>query len=85
MRVALRTVAVELLFPFHHIAFAPYFAICLLFLSLALRSARVIGTDALRLFLTLREPGDGQERKQDSEDDPDINAHQGSLAASLPA
>src|SRR5262249_42237831 len=55
------------------------------FLPLALRSARVIGTDALRLVLTLREPGDGQKRKQDSEDDPDINAHQSSLAAALPA
>jgi len=28
--------------------------------------------------LILREPRDGQERKQDSEDDPDINAHQSS-------
>jgi len=49
-------------------------------LPLALRSARVIGTDAFRLVLTLREPGDSQERKQDSEDDPDINPHQSSLA-----
>jgi len=31
--------------------------------------------------LILREPRDGQERKQDSEDDPDINAHQSSPAA----
>src|SRR6516225_610179 len=43
------------------------------------RGARVIGTDALRIVLILREPRDGQERKQDSEDDPNINAHQSSL------
>jgi len=49
------------------------------------RGARVIGTDALRFVLILREPSDGEERKQDSEDDPDINAHQSSLAAALPA
>src|SRR5262249_46927895 len=41
----------------------------------AYRGARVIGTDALRLVLILRETSDGQERKQDSEDDPNINAH----------
>ena len=40
------------------------------------QGARVIRTDALRFVLILREPRDGQERKQDSEDDPDINAHQ---------
>jgi hypothetical protein len=49
------------------------------------RGARVIGTDALRFVLILQEPRDGQERKQDSEDDPDINAHQSSPAAALPA
>jgi hypothetical protein len=32
----------------------------------------------LHFVLILREPRDGQERKQDSEDDPDINAHQSS-------
>src|SRR6516162_1667890 len=32
----------------------------------------------------LEEPRGGQERKQDSEDDPDINAHQSSPAAALP-
>ena len=42
------------------------------------RGARVIRTDAFRFVLILREPRDGQERKQDSEDDPDINAHQSS-------
>jgi hypothetical protein len=49
------------------------------------RSARVIGTDALCILLRLPEPGDGPERKQDSEDDPNINAHQSSPAAALPA
>ena len=42
------------------------------------RGARVIRTDALCFVLILREPRDGQECKQDSEDDPDINAHQSS-------
>src|SRR5215467_6564360 len=49
------------------------------------RGARVIGTDALRLVLILREPSDGQERKQDSEDDPNINARIEQLSAALPA
>jgi hypothetical protein len=35
-------------------------------------------------MLILEEPRGGQERKQDSEDDPDINAHQSSPAAALP-
>ena len=48
------------------------------------RGARVIRTDALRFTLILQEPRGGQERKQDSEDDPDINAHQSSPAAALP-
>src|SRR5262245_44684442 len=52
----------------------------------AYRGARVIGTDALRLVLILRETSDGQERKQDSEDDPNVNAHESSPAAgSVPA
>ena len=42
------------------------------------RGARVIGTDAVPLVLILREPSDSKERKQDSEDDPNINAHQSS-------
>ena len=46
--------------------------------------ARVIRTDALRFMLISQEPRGGQERKQDSEDDPDINAHQSSPAAALP-
>ena len=48
------------------------------------RGARVIRTDALRFMLILQEPRGGQERKQDREDDPDINAHQSSPAAALP-
>ena len=48
------------------------------------RGARVIRTDALRFMLILQEPRGGQERKQDSEDDPDINAHQSRPAAALP-
>src|SRR6266478_2956004 len=47
-------------------------------------SIRVIRADALRFMLILQEPRGGQERKQDSEDDPDINAHQSSPAAALP-
>jgi hypothetical protein len=35
-------------------------------------------------MLISQEPRGGQERKQDSEDDPDINAHQSSPAAALP-
>jgi len=42
------------------------------------RSARVIGTDALRILLVSPEPSDGQEHKQDTKDDPNINAHQSS-------
>ena len=42
------------------------------------RGAWVIGTDALRILLASREPSDGQERKQNNEDDPNINAHQSS-------
>src|SRR5262244_1927083 len=48
------------------------------------RGARVIRTDALRFMLISQEPRGGQERKQDSEAGPDINAHQSSPAAALP-
>jgi hypothetical protein len=48
------------------------------------RGARIIGTDALRILLTSREPSDGQERNQDNEDNPNINAHQSGPAAALP-
>ena len=45
------------------------------------RGARVIGVDALHIVLISPEPSDGQERKQDNKDDPNINAHQSSPAA----
>jgi hypothetical protein len=45
------------------------------------RGARVIGADALRIVLISPEPSDGQERNQDNEDNPNINAHQSSPAA----
>ena len=44
------------------------------------RGARVIGTDALPIVLIVPEPSDGQERKQDNKDDPNINADQSSPA-----
>src|SRR5262245_12465268 len=48
---------------------------------LAHRSARVIGTDALDILLVSPEPSDGEEHKQDTKDDPNINAHQSSTPA----
>jgi hypothetical protein len=54
------------------------------FLPLAHRGARVIGTDALRFMLILQEPRGGQERKQDSEDNPNIDAHQSRLLPKAP-
>jgi hypothetical protein len=48
---------------------------------LAHRSARVIGTDALYILLVSPEPSDGEEHKQDTKDNPNINAHQSSPAA----
>src|SRR6516165_3600695 len=54
------------------------------FLPPAHRGGRVIGTDALRILLISREPSDGQERNQDNEDNPNINAHQSSSAAGPP-
>jgi hypothetical protein len=38
----------------------------------------------MRFMLILQEPRGGQERKQDSEDDPDINAHQSALPPRCP-
>jgi len=43
------------------------------------RGARVIGTDALRILLISPEPSDGEERNQDNEDHPNIDAHQSRL------
>jgi len=48
------------------------------FLPPAHRGGRVIDTDALRILLLSREPSDSQERNQDNEDNPNINAHQSS-------
>ena len=46
--------------------------------SFAHRGARVIDTDTLlRISLVLRVSSDGQEHEQDSEDNPNVNAHQG--------
>ena len=42
------------------------------FLPAAHRGGRVIGSDALRISLTSRQPSDGQERNQDNEDNPNI-------------
>ena len=44
------------------------------------RGARVIRTDALRFMLILEEPRGGQERKQDSEDDPEARRRIGWIA-----
>src|SRR5215510_13670207 len=54
-------------------------------LTPAHRGARVISTDALRILLVSQEPSDAQERNQDNEDNPNINAHQSSPAAAWPA
>jgi hypothetical protein len=43
------------------------------------RGARVIGTDALRILLISQEPSDGEERNQDNEDNPNVDAHQSRL------
>ena len=45
------------------------------------RGARVIGADALRILPISQELSDGQERHQDNEDNPNINAHQSRPAA----
>src|SRR3982074_351029 len=46
--------------------------------SFAHRGVRVIDTDTLlRISLVLRVSSDGQEHEQDSEDNPNVNAHQG--------
>ena len=46
--------------------------------SFAHRGARVIDTDTLlRISLVLRVSSDGQEHEQDSEDNPNVNAHRG--------
>jgi hypothetical protein len=44
------------------------------FSPMAHRSGRVIGTDALRVFLVLHVSSDSQEREQGTEDNPNVNA-----------
>jgi len=43
------------------------------------RGARVIRTDALRILLISQEPSEGEERNQENEDNPNIDAHQSRL------
>ena len=47
------------------------------FSPVANRGGRVIGADALRISDLLRVSRNGQERKQGSEDNPNVHAHQG--------
>jgi hypothetical protein len=47
------------------------------------RGARVIRTDALRILVISQEPSDGEERNQDNEDNPNIDAHQSRLLPSV--
>jgi hypothetical protein len=53
------------------------------FSPLAHRGGRVIGTDTLRFSLVLHVSSDDQKREQGSEDNPNVKAHQSSLAAAL--
>jgi hypothetical protein len=55
------------------------------FSPLAHRGARVISTDTLRISVVLQVSSNDQEREQGSEDNPNVNAHQSSPAAALPA
>jgi hypothetical protein len=43
---------------------------------MAHRGGRVIDTDTLRISPVVQVSSDGQEREQDSEDNPNVNAHQ---------
>jgi hypothetical protein len=49
------------------------------------RGGRVIDTDTLRISPVVQVSSDGQEREQDSEDNPNVNAHQSSPAAVFPS
>jgi TolB-like protein len=49
---------------------------------MAHRGGRVIDTDTLRISVQVS--SDGQEREQDSEDNPNVNAHQSRPAATIP-
>ena len=57
--------------------FAPFFfGFFHLFSTLAHRSGRVIGTDTLRVFLVSQVSSHGEKHEQESEDNPNVNAHQ---------
>ena len=49
------------------------------------RGGRVISADALRILLISQKPSDGQERNQDNEDNPNVNAHHSSPCRFVPA
>jgi TolB-like protein len=51
---------------------------------MAHRGGRVIDTDTLRISPLVQVSRDGQEREQDSEDNPNVNAHQSRPAATMP-
>ena len=51
---------------------------------MAHRAGRLIDTDTLCISPVVQVSSDGQEREQDSDDNPNINAHHRSLAAALP-
>ena len=51
---------------------------------MAHRGGRIIGTDTLRVSPVVQVSSDHHEREQDSNDNPNINAHQRSPAAALP-
>jgi len=44
---------------------------------------RVIDTDALRISPVVQVSSDGQEREQDSDDNPNVNAHQSRPAVAM--
>ena len=52
---------------------------------MAHRGGRVIDTDTLRISPLVQVSSDGQEREQDSEDNPNVNAHQSRPAATMPS
>ena len=52
---------------------------------MAHRSGRVIDTDTLRISPVVQVSSDGQEREQDSEDNPNVNAHQSRPAPVFPS
>jgi hypothetical protein len=51
---------------------------------MAHRGGRVIDTDTLRISSVVHVSSDGEEREQDSDDNPNVNAHQSTPAAAMP-